>query len=153
MNDQQNDKIIESIQKTQRWTLASMGLTQFASLITTGLLVWKSFKKDKPSLAVRRMRIKAAMARLELELNHLETEAKHESELAEFEVGLKKKEGDFAKSPLGTINSSPKQVENLANSFISNLKNKGEEMINKGTKELEKNFPDQAKNLKDKVLK
>lgn len=151
------------------------GIIQSAiALVPSLLLFWKSYESKKPPLAVRIIRkekeIKAAelekqqflkkietgseikITKLKIELESLKEEASYQKRLSKWESGEL------------TEQESKQNLEQL-NSKISDFKEKGEQIIQKGTAEIKKTVEDlkekesglvkgiseQFKNLKDKV--
>jgi len=128
------------------------------ALIPTLILVWRNWEKQQISLAVRIIRKKAQiqkaeldnqtrMEKLKLELKTLEEEANYQQKMSKWESG------EF----------QTEQNNQLTNK-ISDLKTKGEQVIQKGVGEVKKTvedlkskgtglvkgLTDQFKNLKDK---
>ena len=147
MNNQPNQDLItlvQSTQQTSRWMMASSAISTLTAAITSGILIWKSLKRDRTSSKVRlirqvgridkiKLRHQAEMARELLELDIIEREAKHEAELRELEVGLEKKE--------------EKEVISETDNFIDKLKNKGQAILNKKIGEV----TEQMNKVKDKI--
>lgn len=87
-NNQDLTKVYELIQKENRWNRVTNFAQAALMLIPTLVLIWKSFKSQKPSPKQRLMRIEAAIARLQLERKAVRQEAIHETELKKMEMGL-----------------------------------------------------------------
>lgn len=65
-----------------------MGFNMLITFSTTLLLVYTSFKKQKPSIEERKRREEEIIARAQLRLKSLEKEANHETELNRLKSGL-----------------------------------------------------------------
>ncbi|CFW92960.1 protein of unknown function [endosymbiont DhMRE of Dentiscutata heterogama] len=82
-------KLLQESQKTNRIATITSVCTVILGSVTTLILAWKSlFQKKRPSAALRLIRIEAAMARLQLEKEHLKKEIAHEAERLKLETGL-----------------------------------------------------------------
>jgi len=103
--------------------------------------VWKSYKKDKPSLAVLRIRKKGQIARVELqsktnlaklylELETIEKEIEHEAQLNNFTTGLKKESGSEIKN----------EVLSGSSNLLDNLKNQGQSLFKEKTNQIKENI-------------
>jgi len=144
-NDNNNNNLTELVketQKTSRITAITGSLSALTTAITSGILIWKSLKRDKIDPAIRlirqkgriekvKLRQEAEMTRELLTLEILEQEAKHEAKVKEFEVGLEKKE----------------EQEILSGNLLNKLKNKGQEIFTKKTGDLK----EKVDQLKDKI--
>lgn len=116
-----------------------IGIVQsLIALIPTLILLWKTHEKKRASLAVRILRKKkeiekvkidnqAIMEKLQLELKSLEEEAEYQTRMSKWESG--------EWNPPGQNNIGGK-ISGLTNK-LSDLKNQGGEIIQKGNKAVE----------------
>lgn len=121
-NNQQLLEIIQQNQHTNRWMIAATIASNLSAIIASGLLIWKSFQTDKPSKAVRLIRIEAAQAKLQIEKAAIKKEADHEAELNHMKSGILAE-----KAGLKDI---------IPNSLLTDLKNQGESLIKQGTEKI-----------------
>ena len=128
-------------QSQTNWTTIASGLSIIISSTITLITVWKSYKKDKPSLAVLRIRKKGQIARVELqsktnlaklylELETIEKEIEHEAQLNNFTTGLKKESGSEIKN----------EVLSGSSNLLDNLKNQGQSLFKEKTNQIKENI-------------
>ena len=114
-NNQDMLKLYEMIQKENRWNRIANSINTILVLLPALALLWKSFKPKPLSPKQRLMRIKAAMARLQLEQEHVRQEAIHEAELKKMETGLEAEESQ------DLLASLKKQGQNLLRNQLNQV--------------------------------
>jgi len=129
-DNQDITKIYELIQQENRWNRI-VNFAQTALVLVPSLaLLWKSFKPKPLSPKKRLMRIEAAMARLQLEREHVRQEAVHEAELKKMETGLEAEESQ---------------------DLLSSLKQKGQSLLKDKIDQVNKVVDDKLKSAKETV--
>ena len=123
-NNQDLTKIIQDIQKAQRWNSASVIVSGLTSFLTTTMLVWQILKQKKPSIDERMRREEEIQARSKLRMKFLKREADHETELNQIKSGL---------------------------NSLNELEEKGEELIQNQADQAKKAVENQIKGVKDEL--
>ena len=129
-NNQDITKVYELIQQENRWNRVTNLAQTALMLIPTFILIYKSFQKQKLTPKQRLMRIEAAMARLQLEREHVRQEAIHEAELKKMETGLEAEENQ---------------------DLLSSLKQKGQSLLKDKINQVNKVVDDKLKQTKETV--
>ncbi|MCE8169310.1 MAG: hypothetical protein I3273_04265 [Candidatus Moeniiplasma glomeromycotorum] len=136
MENQELVKLLQDSQKTARWNTIITGITIFLSAITNIILLWRSFRTEKPTPKIRLIRKdgeirktelfnKTRLEKLHLERQIIQKEMNYESELNKMQSGTEDK---------GVAD------------FLEDLKKEGENIISEGEK-----VKEGVEKLKDKV--
>lgn len=123
-------KLYELSQSNNKLMIAAVCFQTLVSLITALSLLWVSFRRKRPDLALQVIRKKEGIEKLMLELKALEKQAAYEANLARFEAGLKSTAGnedkDLEKKTNDFINKATNEVNSLVSNKINSLLGKSE---------------------------
>lgn len=145
-NQDQLLKVVQDGQRNQRLATIGIILQILASVAFFGVTIWSTWKKKRTTPAVRLIRKKGRIGKVKLrqnsekdrmesrhksemdrellELDILEREVKHESELKKFEVGLESQEEKEILEKTNPLTSLKQKSESFIRDKMSQVKEK-----------------------------